>query len=324
MWELSYECDNASNLNKYVSEEKFTNMQALAMTTSSKTAAVNTPIRDTFHLGVYSRSFLLSLSLINLALGLVFYIVPGTIIPYWSWPVKELAVRFLGAIFLAISLGCWSAIQAKLWQRAKILVLVGGAFFSLTGIISVVRGVTVSSATVIWLWTFYFLAAGAGCLILLGEYGWHRKQTEVSAKTVALKPGRIFFGIQTSVVGIFGAMMLLLPSVAQDQFWPWKVATPTLQTFGALFLATCLATGWAFLQRDPSRIIVLLPLDAIFPSLALIAVGIGWNTIVAESPSWLVTAVWLFLYSFVAAGSTLLYIVLRKDTRSHNSEQDRD
>jgi hypothetical protein len=275
-------------------------------------------------LGGYARLFLLALSLIDLALGLLFYVSPAAVISYWSWPVKELAVRFLGAIFLAISLGCWSAIQAKLWQRAKILVLVGGAFFGLTGIISIVRGVTVSSGSVIWPWTGYFLVAGAGCLILVGKYGWHRKQTEVSTKTVALKPGRVFFGIQTSVVGVFGAMMLLLPSLAQDQFWPWKVATPTLQTFGALFLATCLATGWAFLQRDPSRIIVLLPLDAIFPSLALIAVGIGWNTIVAESPSGLVTAVWLFLYSFVAAGSTLLYFVLWKNARSHDSKQDRN
>jgi len=56
----------------------------------------------------------------------------------------------------------------------------------------------------------------------------------------------------------------------------------------------------------------LLPLDAIFPSLALVAVGIGWNTIVKESPSPLVTSVWLFLYSFVAVGSTLLYFTLRR------------
>ncbi len=226
--------------------------------------------------------------------------------------MKELATRFLGAIFFAISLGCWSALKAKLWQRAKILVLVGGAFFSLTGIVSLVRGATVNSDATIWLWTGYFLAAGSGCLILLGLYGWHRKQTEATGRAVALKAARVFFGVQTSVVGIFGIMMLLLPGVAQEQFWPWKVLPPTLRTFGALFLATCLATGWAFLQKDPARIIVLLPLDAIFPSLALVAVGIGWNTIVIETPSSLVTGVWLFLYSFVAVGSTLLYFTLRR------------
>ena len=263
-------------------------------------------------LGQYSRIFLLTLSGINLGLGLIFYISPGTVISYWPWPVKALAVRFLGAIFLAISLGCWSALQAKLWQRAKILVLVGGSFFGLTGIVSIVRGVTVSSGTTIWLWTGYFLAAGAGCLILVKMYGWHQRQAEVSGRPIALRLSRIFFGIQTSVVGIFGIMMILLPGLAQDQFWPWKVSTPTLQTFGALFLATCLATGWAFFQKDPARIIVLLPLDAIFPSLALLAVGISWSVIVAESPGWPVTSVWLFLYSFVVAGSTLLYITIRR------------
>jgi hypothetical protein len=57
---------------------------------------------------------------------------------------------------------------------------------------------------------------------------------------------------------------------------------------------------------------VLLPLDATFPALALLAVEISWSVIVAESPSWLVTSVWVGLYSFVAAGSTILLFTLRK------------
>lgn len=236
-------------------------------------------------------------------------------IAFWAWPVKELAVRFLGAIFIAISLGCYSALTARPWQRAKILVLVGGSFFGLTGIVSAFQGGTVSHGTAIWIWTAYFLAAGTGLILLIQKYGWRRKQSENPGRMVARIPARIFFGIQTSVVGIFGVMMVLLPAIAQAQFWPWKVAPPTLQTFGALFLATCLATGWAFFQRDPARILVLLPLDAIFPTLTLVAIGIGWNTIVAESPSWLVTGVWLFLYSFVAAGSTGLFVTMRRLSR---------
>jgi len=258
----------------------------------------------------YARVFLTAVSLVNLILGFIFYIVPGTIIQYWPWPVKELAVRFLGAIFLAIAQGCWSAIQAKAWQRAKILVLVGGTFFLLTGIVSAARAVTVSTLDS-WAWTGYFLAASAGCLIILRLNGWRRKQIETPSIHVP-SLSRVFFGIQTTVVGIFGAMMVLTPSLAQDQFWPWKVAAPTLQTFGALFLATCLATGWAFFQKDSKRILVLLPLDAVFPSLALLAVGISWSVITAESPSWLVTAVWIFLYSFVALGSTMLYFRLKR------------
>ncbi len=265
-------------------------------------------------LGKYPSIFLTLLSTISLVIGFVFYVAPSVVVNYWPWPVKDLAVRFLGAIFLAISLGCWSAIKAGPWQRSKILVLVGATFFSLTGIISFARGVTTGSS-ISWPWAGYFLAAGVGCFMVLAKYRWHRTQTETVSRVMAPIPTRVFFGIQTSVVGVFGALMLLLPSLAQEQFWPWKVATPTLQTFGALFLATCLATGWAFFQKDPARIVVLLPLDAIFPSLALLAVGIGWSTIVSESPSWLVTGVWLFLYSFVALGSTILYFILRKESR---------
>src|SRR2546422_11577056 len=100
----------------------------------------------------YSRTFLLLLSGINLILGLVFYAYPSFIISYWPWPVKELAARFLGAIFLAIAFGCWSAVHAEQWQRAKILVLVGGAFFCITGIVSLVCGITVSSDGSTWVW----------------------------------------------------------------------------------------------------------------------------------------------------------------------------
>ena len=266
--------------------------------------------RNTGGLEVSIRSFLLLLSLVNLVLGLLFYSIPTSLISYWPWPVKDLAARFLGAIFLAIALGCWSAVQAKTWQRAKILVLVGGTYFVLMGAITFARGLTNNSGLIVWAWTSYFLVAGTGLFVLINYYGWHRTEPEPPSRSNIVKWSKLFFGVQTTVVGLFGIMMLLLPATAQSQFWPWKVATPTLQAFGSLFLATCLATGWAFLQKSPKRIIVLLPLDAIFPSLALLAVGIGWSTIMSESPSWLVTGVWVGLYSFVALGSTLLFLTL--------------
>jgi len=266
-------------------------------------------------LNLHARHFLLLLSGINFVVGLIFYVYPPFVISFWPWPVKELAVRFMGAIFLAIAFGCWSAVRAERWQRAKILMLVGGTFFGITGIVSLVRGITVSSDVSTWAWTAYFLAAAAGCFLLLQYHGWHRTHVGVLTGPPMPRGARVFFGIQTSVVGIFGIMMLLLPSVAQQEFWPWKVYVSTLQTFAALFLATCLATGWAAMQKDSERIRVLLPLDATFPSLALLAVGISWSVIVAESPSWLVTGVWVGLYSFVAAGSTILYLTLRNRSR---------
>jgi hypothetical protein len=284
------------------------------MTTREPSSAASPSKSNGVLLDRYSRTFLLLLSGINLALGLIFYIYPPFVIPYWPWPVKELAVRFLGAIFLAIAFGCWSAVHAERWQRAKILVLVGGTFFGITGIVSVVRGITVSSDASTWVWTGYFLIASAGCLFLLQRHGWHRRQAETPTSTMP-RGSRLFFGIQTGVVGIFGIMMLLVPGLAQQEFWPWKVYVSTLQTFAALFLATCLATGWATQQKDPERIKVLLPLDAVFPSLALLAVAISRSVIVAESPSWYVTNVWVGLYSFVAAGSTILYFMLRKQRR---------
>jgi hypothetical protein len=263
-------------------------------------------------LGRGARLYLLFLSEINLVMGALFFVYPSLVISLWPWPVKALAVRFIGAIFLAIAFGCWSALRAKIWQRAKILVLVGGAFFGVTSLVSIVLATSEGGAYAILSWTGYFLAASLGNFYLLYKYGWSRKPQDRLGEGDPWEMARWFFRIQTVVVGVFGIMMLLLPDIAQRQFWPWIVATPTLQMFAGLFLATCLATGWASLQTDIGRIRVLLPLDIIFPTLALLAVGIHWDVISSQSPSILVTGVWVFIYAFVAVGSAFLYFSSRK------------
>src|SRR2546421_10238400 len=131
------------------------------MTTREPASTTNPKKSNDILLNKYSRTFLLLLSGVNLVLGLVFYIYSPFVISYWPWPVKELAVRFLGAVFLAIAFGCWSAVHAEKWQRAKILGLVGGAFFGITGIVFLFRGITVGSDASNWGWTGYFLIAGA-------------------------------------------------------------------------------------------------------------------------------------------------------------------
>jgi len=263
-------------------------------------------------LGKDARLFLLFLSEINLVMGALFFVYPSLVIDLWPWTVKALAVRFIGAIFLAIAFGCWSALRAKIWQRAKILILVGGTFFGITSIVAIVLAVSQGGGGIITAWIAYFLVASIGNFYLLNRYGWPRKPQDRLGTGQPWRTARWFFRIQTVVVGVFGIMMLLLPDVAQHQFWPWLVATPTLQMFAGLFLATCLATGWASLQSDIGRIKVLLPLDVIFPSLALLAVGIHWDVISSQSPSTPVTGVWVFIYAFVAVGSAYLYFYSRK------------
>jgi hypothetical protein len=258
-------------------------------------------------LGREGRLFLLFLSEFNLVVGTLFFVYPNLVIDLWPWPVKALAVRFIGAIYLAITLGCWSALRARIWQRAKILVLVGGTFYGITSIISIVLAATKGGSIALAFWLGYFLIASLGNFYLLSKYRWPRKPQDHLGSYKDWLTARWFFRIQTVVVGIFGIMMLLVPDVAQVEFWPWKVQIPTMQMFAALFLATCLATAWASLQKDVGRIRVLLPLDVIFPSLALLAVGIHWDTISTESPNVYVTSVWVFIYSFVAVGSAYLY-----------------
>ncbi len=263
-------------------------------------------------IGKNSRLFLLILSEINLILGALFFVQPDVAISLWPWPVKALAVRFLGATFLAITFGCWSALRAKAWQRGKILVLVGATFFGITSIIAAGIGLSQITGSSIWAWTGYFLVATLGLLAILKRHGWYRRSQDMIGIDSPWKLARLFFRIQTVAVGVFGSFMLFIPELALDQFWPWDVAFPTLQTFAALFLATCLATGWASLQTERTRIRALLPLNAIFPTLALLAVGIHWDVVRAESPSDVVTGVWVFLYAFVAVGSTYLFFALKR------------
>src|SRR5467141_3463176 len=263
-------------------------------------------------LGREARLFLLFVSEINLVMGALFFAYPNLVIGPWPWLVKALAVRFIGAIFLAIAFGCWSALRAKIWQRAKILLLVGGTFFGITSIVSIFLASSQGGGYVISTWTGYFLVASLGNFYLLYRYRWSRKPQDRLGGGQPWKTASWFFRTQTVVVGVFGIMMLLLPNIAQAQFWPWLVKTPTLQMFAGLFLATCLATGWASLQTDIGRIRVLLPLDMIFPSLALLAVWIHWDVISRESPSALVTGVWVFISAFVAVGPAYPYFATRK------------
>ncbi|OLD05510.1 MAG: hypothetical protein AUF79_19750 [Crenarchaeota archaeon 13_1_20CM_2_51_8] len=258
-------------------------------------------------LGENSRLFLLLVSQINLILGALFFVYPNLVINLWPWPVKPLAVRFIGAIFLAITLGCWSSLRAGGWQRAKVLPLVGSAFFGITALVTFSWGFSPSPGPTVWIWGGYFLLASIGLLALIAKHGWYREPRDLIASRPSWRLASSFFRVQTVVVGVFGTMMIILPDVAQEEFWPWRVQAPTLQTFGALFLATCLATGWASRQADIGRIRALLPLDAIFPTLALLAVALHWDVVSAESPSAIVTGVWVFLYSFVAVGSTYLF-----------------
>ena len=256
--------------------------------------------------------FLLILSEINLVLGALFFVQPDVAIGLWPWPLKALAVRLLGATFLAITFGCWSALRVKVWQRGKILILVGATFFGITSVIAAGTGLSQTAGSSIWAWTGYFLVATLGLLAILNHHGWYRRPQDMIGMDSPWKLSRLFFRIQTVAVGVFGSFMLFIPELALDQFWPWDVAFPTLQTFAALFLATCLATGWASLQTERTRIRALLPLDAIFPTLALLAVGIHWDVVRTESPSDVVTGVWVFLYAFVAVGSTYLFFALKR------------
>jgi hypothetical protein len=265
--------------------------------------------RRPVQLGRTDRLFLLGLSEISLVLGAYFYVYPSVARLYWPWALQSLAARFLGAIFLSIAFGCWSALREPLWQRGKILVLVGASFFGLASIVSVIQpgeNIVVQSV-----WSAYFVVASVGCLTVLGRHGWKRRPQDSLGTARSPRTARMFLRVQTLTVAVFGTLLFIFPIQSRHEFWPWRVASANIQIFGALFLATCLATGWASIQRDLRRITVLLPLDVAFPSLALLAVILHWNVIAAESPSWLVTTVWLGLYIFVAAGASLIYLRAR-------------
>src|SRR5215471_3287458 len=234
-------------------------------------------------LGRYSRFFLLVLSEINLLLGALFFVDPTQSIPLWPWGVKELAVRFLGATFLAIAFGCWSVLRADGWQRGKILPVVGGIFYGITSAIIAVQIPVTGNLSLGLSWITFLSVSALGLLLVIRKHGWRRRPQDKISKGPQSNIPKFFFLIQTVVVGIFGLVMLFFPDTAREQFWPWKVLSPTLQTFAALFLATCVATAWASRQADTGRILALLPLDAAFPALALLAVGVHWNVIVSPT-----------------------------------------
>src|SRR5437867_2886420 len=155
-----------------------------------------------------ARLFLLFLSEINLVVGALFYVYPDISISLWPWAVKPLAVRFFGAIFLAITFGCWTALRARMWQRAKILLLVGGTFFGIASIVASGQVFDPNPPIAIWAWFTFFGASAIGCLVLLWRHGWSRENEKESIKHTLPTYARFFFGFQTLIVGFFGIIML--------------------------------------------------------------------------------------------------------------------
>ena len=66
-------------------------------------------------------------------------------------------------------------------------------------------------------------------------------------------------------------------------------------------------------QRFWDRVRLLLPVNVTFVSAVLVAVGIQWGVIAAESPGWYVTGPWLLLYLYT--GPYPAYYLMRSPTR---------
>src|SRR5712692_1208094 len=146
-------------------------------------------------IGRYSRLYLLVLSEINLLLGALFFLYPVLAVDLWPWPIQALAVRFLGAIFLAITFGCWSALRAKGWQRGKILPVVGGIFFGITAVITGFQVSTVGLTLAVLAWTVYFAVSALGLFAVIWRHGWYRRSQDGIATGPLDKTASYFFRV---------------------------------------------------------------------------------------------------------------------------------
>jgi len=236
---------------------------------------------------------------ISLALGAGLFLFPSLGTFLWPYAIKPLAVRFFAAVFLAVAVASLLALRhAEDRRPLDVLLVMGVSVFGLIALAALAdpAALRASAGAVLW---FALLAANAlGSLLFLVR---RPAATEPDPGPPMPRYLRVHFLLHTVVVLLFSLQFLFAPRLAAENSWPWLVSDPVMRGIGGLFTGVAIGMAWASRQRTWGRVRLLLPVNVTFVTGALIAVGLHWSVIAAESPGLHVTVLWLLLYIYTGA-----------------------
>src|SRR3990172_2132543 len=240
----------------------------------------------------------LAVAAVSLSLGVALFAVPGLGPSLWPYRIKDLAVRFFASVFLALAVASVVALRVPERRAREVLLVMGASVFGFIALAAVAdpAALVASSGAVLW---FALLTAFAlGSLLFLLR---RPAATEPDAGPPMPRFLRYHFLLHTGVVLLFSLQFLLIPRFAAENGWPWRVSDPVMRGIGGLFTGVAIGMAWASRQRSWNRVRLLLPVNVTFVAGALLAGGLHWAQVTAESPGLHVTIPWLLLYVYTGA-----------------------
>ena len=235
---------------------------------------------------------------LSLPLGAALFALPSLGPPLWPYAVKPLAVRFFAAAFLAVAVASVLALRVRERRPLDVLLVMGVSIFGFIALAAVAdpAALVASPGAVVWFALLTAMALGS-LLFLLRRPA----STETDPGPPMPRTLRFHFRLHAAVVLLFSLQFLLVPRFAAENSWPWLVSDPVMRGIGGLFTGVAVGMAWASRQRTWGRVRLLLPVNVTFVAGALLAVGLHWSVIAAESPGLHVTVPWLVLYVYTGA-----------------------
>jgi hypothetical protein len=261
---------------------------------------------------------------LGLLIGLYLFFVPAAVATLpapanannpWPWPIGPLAVRFIGALALAVAFD--SALIALRPDRPTLLayassVTIAGVWFLLHILLN--AGRIDWSKPIAFAWAGIFVVSLLGGLLAVRALrpGTPRTAPPLPATPQSIAWIPLFIAILT---GLVGAGMFFFPEFGRAR-WPWDLGNNlNVQLFGALFLTVGCAAFWSWRQPSWYGYDVQYPGAGTFSTVALIGALLHWS-LFDNHP----LAKWLFVAIYAVGGVLGFYpyvrYVLGRETRA--------
>lgn len=246
-------------------------------------------------LPMWVRAILIIVALEALELVVVFYQIDFVklLVP---WPATPLNARFIAALYTSLGIGVLASAFARRLNEVRIILLGIGLATGLLFIITLPYLPSLNPFPTVWMF-FYVLDPA------LVAFAFWRLRGQWGTPPPRADQLGLFWGAQTVLLGVAGAVMLLFPGYAVSA-WPWSLTEPLAQLYSAFFIT--LAVGCALAWRDARWSSARwLALSAFF--LALMVLGVSLYHLERFKPG-LPTILWfaIFVLECLAFGALLI------------------
>lgn len=167
---------------------------------------------------------------------------PDLILALEPWAATPLNARFIASLYLATGIGVLLCGLGRNFLQIRIVLIGIGVATSVLFVLTLFRLYfypgEVPKLPLPWL-VIYAIDA---VLVAFGIWYFRAEKPLRAPAPWAANPLSSLWIAQTVILGVVGALMLLLPDVAVP-LWPWGVTVPLTQLYGAFFLALAVVTG---------------------------------------------------------------------------------